>query len=442
MIIATLILLLPIAFYGAVLARAFDGALRGLELLATGFLVGCGVLTLELLLLSISGLIWTRTSILLGALPALIAGAMIASRKRLPGVVRVPYTRPAAMLDLLIVLPIIGHGFYATWTGLYEWDFFGIWGLKGRTFFDAGGVDWHFLETNISHPDYPLLAPLLFDLVSIVGGRWEERPLGLIFTALCGALVIIVRSHFAAELKSHTFAALAALVIVFPALNLWVGLAEAAVMAFGCAGLLYLRRTDPASVRVGAILLGFAAWSKNEGLALIAVTVISLLVAGRLRDVPRLWPALIIIAPWLIVRASFELKTAFLDHQMFARMWSRLADPLPTLRVFGESPPDQPLFWIAVVLCLLVYARTAFTRERFLTVALLLQFSLFLAQGIATPFELAPHVSLTMNRLPQQLAPAFAFLAAVLLMPALMAARGAAPHAEERIAADRARTSP
>lgn len=47
---------------------------------------------------------------------------------------------------------------------------------------------------------------------------------------------------------------------------------------------------------------------------------------------------------------------------------------------------------------------------------------LFFAQGIATRAEFRPHVNLTMNRLPQQLAPAFAFLAVLLLMPDLIAA--------------------
>jgi hypothetical protein len=190
-------------------------------------------------------------------------------------------------------------------------------------------------------------------------------------------------------------------------------------MAFGCAGLLLIRRGDAASIRIGAVLLGFAAWSKNEGVALIGVTLAALLLARRFRDALRLWPAVLVISPWLVARAVLSLQTDFVDRLMLHRMLARLADPLTTLRVFADSPPNQPLFWIAIALCLIVYARAAFTRERFLTVALLLQVGLFVAQGIATRAPFKPHVSLTMNRLPQQLAPAFAFLAVVLLMPVL-----------------------
>ncbi|HSP32992.1 MAG TPA: hypothetical protein VLU46_01600, partial [Thermoanaerobaculia bacterium] len=89
--------------------------------------------------------------------------------------------------------------------------------------------------------------------------------------------------------------------------------------------------------------------------------------------------------------------------------------PAETVKAFVKATPDQPLFWIAVALTIAIYWRAAFTRERFLTVALLLQMFAFFLQGIATRAPFAPHVSLTMNRLPQQLAPAFAFLAVTLL---------------------------
>ena len=41
--------------------------------------------------------------------------------------------------------------------------------------------------------------------------------------------------------------------------------------------------------------------------------------------------------------------------------------------------------------------------------------ALMFAQALATPWDFASHVSLTLNRLPHQLAPAAGFLAAVIL---------------------------
>jgi len=400
MVAATIFRLVVVCLYGVPIARALDRKLRGAELFGAGFLVGCGFIAIDLFFLSVFHVRWTRTSIIPGALCVAVAAsaAVVARGRATPHRIVAPH-----WADALIAIPIIGHAFFATWTGLYEWDFFGIWGLKGRWFFESRGIDWKWVTASISHPDYAPGVPLLYDFVTVAAGRWDERSIGILFTALCAALILIARTELGP---------IATLAIVFPALNLWIGLAEGAVMAFGCAALILIRRGD---VTLGAVLLGFAAWSKNEGLALLACTFIALLVCRRWRDALRLWPALLVISPWMIARAVLHLHTDFTQGGMFGRIWTRLVHPVETLRVFVKSPPDQPLFWIAVFLCIAIYARTAFTRERFLTTALLLQLGLFYAQGLATAADLGAHVSLTLNRLPHQLAPAFAFLAVVLL---------------------------
>jgi hypothetical protein len=62
-----------------------------------------------------------------------------------------------------------------------------------------------------------------------------------------------------------------------------------------------------------------------------------------------------------------------------------------------------------------VFAGQAIRRETYLLVAVALQLGLMLAQGLATTWDFAAHVSLTLNRLPHQIAPALGFLAVVLL---------------------------
>jgi hypothetical protein len=219
---------------------------------------------------------------------------------------------------------------------------------------------------------------------------------------------------FADEAK---WPALATLALAFPTLNLWIGLAEGGVMAFGCAGLLFFRRGHD---RIGAVCLGFAAWSKNEGLALIAVTALALLVATRsMRRVVALWPAVAVIAPWLITRAVLGLRTDFTEGSMLARVMNRLANPREVVEAFAASPPDQPWFWLAVFVTIAVFVRQAFRRELFLLTAIVLQLGLMVAQALTTLWDLAPHVSLTMNRLPHQLAPAAGFLAVLLAMRGL-----------------------
>jgi hypothetical protein len=190
-------------------------------------------------------------------------------------------------------------------------------------------------------------------------------------------------------------------------------------MAYGCAGLLFLRRGDAASIRIGSILLGLAAWSKNEGLALIGVSAVAMLVGTRsIRKVIAMWPALAAIAPWLITRTVLKLSTDFMEGSVLDRVLDRVRNPGEVLKAFAASPPDQPWLWLVIAIAVLVFIRDAIRRELFLLVALILQIGLMLGQALATRWDLAAHVSLTMNRLPHQIAPAAAFLAAVLAMRA------------------------
>ena len=391
---------------GVPLVRLIDRDARGPMLLGTAFLLALGVAVLLLFAMTVTGVQW----------PLLAATAFVATsapaRRR-------SYDRRAMAIDLVIMLTIIGHAIYATYAPLDEWDWFGIWGLKARTFFLHGGIDWAFTKTNISHPDYPLLMPLTADLLNLVRGRWDDRSIGLAWTAICAALVLIVRGMMREEFDSEVMAAVATLAVVSPAMNLWVGLAEAPVMAYGCAGLLYvrrgIRRAHHASFTIGAILLGFAAWSKNEGLALIGVAAVALLVVAP-KHLWRLWPAVAVEAIWLVARATLKLQTDFMEGDVLGRVAAHLRQFVWVVRAFARFPPDLWFFWIAAILTFALFARRLWRDERFLTIALTLQLFLLAAQALTTRYDIRAHIELTWNRLPHQLAPAFAFLCAVTLL--------------------------
>jgi hypothetical protein len=327
------------------------------------------------------------------------------------------------ILDLLILLLIIGHAIFATWAPMYEWDWFGIWGLKARTFFDAGSIDWRFVQSTISHPDYPLLAPLLVDLPSVLRGAWEDRFVGLMYTAVCAGFILVARGLLAEELQSDWMGALATLAITCPALNLWIGLGEGMVMAYGCAGLLLVRRglvhSSNASLHLGAVLLGLSAWGKNEGLALTAMAIIAAAIASW-RSVWRLWPSVATAGIWITTRAVFHLPTDFMQGDVFGRVWFRLHHSSDFLRMLWIYAPDLRLFWLAALLTIVLFAKQAWRRERFLLVALFLQAALMAGQALATRADLESHIEYAWNRLPHQIAPAFGVLAAMLLLPEIV----------------------
>ena len=420
----TAALMLAIALYGVPLALCFR--LRGFALAGASFLLGAGAIALHLFALSVMGIAWTRTSVLLTLAPlAVLATAVILSRRsaakdplhpaRPSGSSRGSFavfaaqddTRPAVG-DLLVLIPIVAYAIFALYAPPYEWDYYGVWGIKGRWFFDAQGIDWTYLKTNSSHPDYPLLVPLLFDFTAIVTGRWDDTTFGWIYVALCASFIAIARGHSNA---------LVALAVAFPALNLWIGLAEAAVMAFGCAGLLFLRREQ---YGIGAVMLGLAAWSKNEGVALIIAAALALLLVRR--RVLALWPAIAIAAPWFIARGMFGLRTDLAHPGVIGRIVERLLEPVTTWKALAKAPPDQPYLWLAILVIVLLYIRAAWRHERFLLLALLLQIAALVIPLFATPFDLAGHAQFSLNRTPHQIAPAAAFLAALLLVRPFTAA--------------------
>lgn len=413
--ILTALLMLGVLLYGLPLARLLEPRLRGITLAGTSFLLGAGAVGLHLFLLSVIRVPWTRTSVLLSLLP-LLAVALLFLRRRDGAAVEPLHAswRPS-WIDLLTLAVVVSYTIFALWAPPYEWDFYGIWGLKGHWFFGSRGMDWSTVPF-IGKPDYPVLVPLLFDFVAIVTGSWNDQAFGWLYVGLSVSLLAIMRGMFA-DVTSRP--ALATLAIAYPSLNLWIGLAEGGVMAFGCAGLLFIRS---GSIRLGAVMLGLAAWSKNEGLALLAVSAFALFVTTRsIRRVLQLWPAVALIAPWMVTRSILHLKTDFLEGSTTSRILGRLRNPGEIVDVFVKSPPDQPWFWIVAFLAIVVFLRPAIRREAFLLIAVTLQLGLMLAQGLATSWDFAAHVSLTLNRLPHQIAPAVGFLAAAILMRELFA---------------------
>ncbi len=408
---------------GVALVRVLSPELHGPTRAGAAILVGFGYIGLTLFGLSVAGLPWSRTAVLVALLVPLIC-------------FRIPVRATAASwvsrwgshcwVDVVVLLLVVGHAIYATWAPMYEWDWFGIWGLKARTFFDAHGVAWHALRSHISHPDYPLLVPLLVDLPSLLRGAWGDRYVGLLYTALCSGFILIARGLLAEELESEWLAAVGTLAIASPALNLWIGLAEGPVMAYGCAGLLFIRRGltrgSDSSMRLGAILLGLAAWCKNEGLALTGMAILAVLVVAR-RRAWRMWPAVAIPGVWIAARVLLRLRTGILRGDVLARLGLHVRELGAFFRALWVYAPDLGWFWIATLLTLIVFARRIWRGERFLALTLLSQTFLLAAQALVARVDASVQVEYSWNRLPHQIAPAFGFLAVVLLIPA---ARGGA----------------
>ena len=368
--------------------------------IGTAFLLGTGLIAFAMFMLSVLGIGWSRVS-LLTALVVLLALLMAASRKRSRA------TKPeeenpvrgfslfSAIADLVTATLVMGHGLYATAAAPFETDFLSIWGLKGRVFFEHGGVDWPFLASPwnfFSHADYPLLLPLLYDAVAVLGGGWNDRWLGILTTAFGAAGLLAVRGLLARELTPR-YAALITLTLASLVLSPWIGMAEAPLIAYGTVALLFVRRGATLSMekmrgdelQLGALLLACAAMTKNEGMTLTVAAAAGVLVAtGRARGslVWRLWPAFAASVAWWLVTLMFRLENDLTAGSPFERILNADLGQLANL-LWTHGGGAVP--WMGLGLAALVALPELLRRERFLLTAVVVQLGFYLAAYVITP---------------------------------------------------------
>ncbi len=434
---AALVAILSMTVLGLPVALAVDRQSRGPLLLGTAFLYGSGAIFVVLLALSILHVRWTVLTVTIGSLAVWLLGCWVA--RLLNNSETLQPSNPATRqpkphwLDLATLVTITGFGLYTTLAPMWEWDFWAIWGLKARVFLEHGGIDWRLLESrwnSFVHPDYPLLVPLNFDFVALLNGSWSDRWLGALSFAWAAALLLIVRGLAARE-ASPLPAALVTLAVTSLA-SRYVGLAEGPLIAFGASGILFARRAlqsdDAAAWRHAALLLGFAASVKNEGIALLVTALFALLVV-RARAVVRLWPSVAIAAPWLILRATHELPTDIASGPVIGRILHRLPFTGEIL-IFLARSLYEPWFWATLLVGILI-APAVRRQEAFVLLVTAVQLMFYIGSYYATPFDARWHVATSWSRLTNQLSVPITYIV-VLALAKYAAGVQDSPHAEAR----------
>lgn len=410
----TLIAILSLLVLGIPATLAIDRNARGLLLLGVSFLYGSGIIFFVLLVLSGH---WTVVSVAGGALAVFVVLWFV----RPKGAAEVGGAPRLHWLDLLTLWTLVGYALYATIARLWEWDYWAIWGLKARVFLEHGGIDWRFLESpwNVfAHTDYPLLLPLNYDFLALVGGEWSDRWLGALMVAYAAAVLLIVRDLVGRETKP-LYAALIAASIASVAASRYVGLAEGPLIAYSASAVLLLRRgilfDDAAAFRHGAVLLGLAANVKNEGLALVVACAVVIAILRR-KDVLRLWPAAVLAAPWLLLRAAHVLPTDIVGGSVVTRALSRLQYTWPMIKLLSVDLVN-PWFWFAVVLGIAIAPAVRRRREAFVLLVTIVQLAFYIGTYYATPHDPRWHIVTSWPRLTVQIA--MPVTVAVMLMLAI-----------------------
>jgi len=324
---------------------------------------------------------------------------------------------PRPRYDALIVLALLlGYAIYAMLAPPPEYDYLTNWGFKAKAFFEVRGIDWRLLGRSIDrnvHPDYPLLLPLTYDFIAVLRNSWNDAHLGIVHVAFAAALLLVIHETAWEDTRSRIAAIFIAIALIPFAATPWIGLAEGPFIAYATAALLLIRRGD---LTLGAILLGLAASTKNEGLTLVAAAAIGLFCAGRRRDIVRLLPAIVIPLPWLIARSLHHLPTDIAASGVIARVVEHALHPAPLFAALSSVSLGKPLYWIALAVGIAIASRALVMRERFILVALVVQFACYLGAYLATPFDVAWHVTWSWERLVAHLTPALTYVVLVQLV--------------------------
>lgn len=419
--IATLSCILSITIIGVPLAIALHPGARWPARLGLAFFLGCGWTTAVMLALSLAHVRWSLLSIVgTAALPSLLLLPLALKRLKASTASPAPSSTPASIvIDFVTLYLIAGYTVSVTLGPMWEWDFWAIFGVKARAFFEYGGIDWNVLTSPFNlynNPDYPLALPLLFDFSAIANGAWDDRWIGLYYPAFTLALLLVVRPLVARESDSPLLASAVTLLLAALSFTETAGTAEAPLVALGGAALLVMRRAllddDADALRTGAVLLGIAALMKNEGIAMTVAAAIAIALVTRNRKrVASLWPAFACAASWLVTVRLFGLQSAYLQT---ASMWERLQTHLRQLpdiaRALAVNPPAHPLFWAAAMLLLVIAYREA-KRERFLLACVAAQLLMYIAAYLVTSHPVVWQIHNSWARLLSHVAIPLAFAA-------------------------------
>jgi hypothetical protein len=294
-------------------------------------------------------------------------------------------------VDAATAVVLLAFASFATIGPLWEWDAWAIWALKARVFFEHGSVDWQFLATpsnEFAHADYPLLVPINLGLHAILGGAWDDRWIGLVTVAMLAAGTLAIRQITDSAVVALAFAALGA--------SRYVSTAETPFIVLSVCAIAFLRAGE---WRHASVLLGFAALTKNEGLALLVACAI----ASR-RDAVRLWPAAVIAAPWLLARAFHRLPGDLSRGDFHGAAAADIARLL-------IQHLSMPWLWLAIAVALPL----ALLRERWILAIVGMQLLFCVAVYLITPHDVAWHIGNSWDRVSRQLVAmaAFAVVAAL-----------------------------
>jgi hypothetical protein len=427
----------------AVLCAAFKPGVRHwLQIIGLSYAAGSGVIPLLLFMASVLGVKPNRW-ILLGILIAAIA-LLIFCRKKKRGFLIASVPTPRRKFSPMTVLGLLGLSILllsasnvwarAGWPVMFNIDVFGIWLFKAKWVFyqPLRPLPFAFSDPilSYSHQDYPLSFPFLVAGFYTAVGRVDDTLVKLLMLPIYLALISVMYSGLRLIHRRATALAITAVFAAAPILSVSGGSAVAEtplILASSCALILlvaWIETGETGCLPLAALFAAIAAFSKNEGLAMLPVLAVVALI-GSLR-----WPGrqtfrqgviaavvcIVAIGPWIIFRIQLPKTHENYGEKLTSASailhnLSRLHYVLPAFLGRCFDVPNAGLIWIVLIVSAITGWRAFRTRAVWLLwCVLLIQLSLYIGTFIVTPWRVEELLPVITARLLSQATPIVALL--------------------------------
>lgn len=419
---------LAAAVGGYSVLRLLPGRLRGFEAFAWSLAIG---LLAHAALVAIRGAAGAAPGMLafLGLDASFLAFSFALRRRHAgaPGAAesreRAPSDRRVVLLGLAASAGFLLFVFQSAAAPPSATDYLAIWGLKGRTIAESGGIPsrlFHDPALAWAHPEYPLLVPLTLAAIARFAGRWSESGV-VVFYVLCQAATIAALFGFRARrgsaVRGALAAALAALCVgLYARGNL--GTAEIPMaLGFVLLAEAYLDSLaeEPGALARLSIAAFFCASAKKEGALLAILFALWALVASGAVGRVRLRIAFAATVPAVAHAAILRLSTGPVRARDFdlgllePARWSELPPRLSeaAVRIFSVSLiPALP----AILAITVFFLATRRGDADVLLPALASQVLVYAAACAFSAFSVRWHVDSALSRITLALFPAAALV--------------------------------
>lgn len=416
------------------------------EKIGLSYLLGFGVITIQMFAMGLLGMRFTRLGILLPwAFVAVVnlARGMIGVRS----VGREPFRFCVTDMALmaLIALETCYNFFRALIKPIEAYDSVAIYGLKAKIIYLAGGIPAGFfnalaLNFHGAHPDYPLLVPLSEAWVYTFLGNFNDILVKAIFPLFYLSFILV----FYAALKRITENPRLSLLFTFALAVIkqfsdysTIGVADLALGIYFGAALFYLYawmkdNKNTQFLNISFIFSILCAWSKNEGLLLlfILLSLIFLYLIPRIGKIPNrvklhlalyaLFAAALCVS-WIAFKHYYGLLNENFDLTMLSA--GRFITGLKKLPVIMYEYQKQffgfkkwNIIWILSAVVLLKGFRTAFSgNTRIITAAFFLFGLGYTLMYLFSAVEIAFFVRVTGSRFLLHILPVTVFWMALVI---------------------------